>query len=100
MDKQVKCQNYSRKDLNVMARAAGIKYFCKYKKHELAKMLGIDLPGFQPGNRIFRKARTVEIRDPNGTIITYQSITKAAKALGKPPIQLYVMAVNGKIRII
>ena len=49
-------KNYSRKELNILARAAGIQYFLKYKKHELALKLGIDLPKKKiagPKKRIF-----------------------------------------------
>ena len=95
-------KNYSKKELIILAKAAGIKYFSKFKKYELASKLGINLPEpveKQRGNRIFRSARTIEIKNPDGTITTYPSITKAAKALGRPPIQIYVMAVNGELKI-
>ena len=95
-------KNHSKKELIILAKAAGIKHFSKFKKYELASKLGIDLPEpveKQPGNRIFRSARTVEINNPDGTITTYPSITKASKALGRPPIQLYVMVVNGELKI-
>ena len=32
-----KGKNYTRKELNIMAKPAGIKYFCKFNKHDLAK---------------------------------------------------------------
>ena len=95
-------KNYSKKELIILAKAAGIKYFSKFKKYELASKLGINLPEpieKQRGNRIFRSARVVEVNNPDGTITTYPSITRAAKALGRPPIQIYVMAVNGKLKI-
>ena len=37
-------KNYS-KELNILARAAGIQYFLKYKKHELALKLGVENRG-------------------------------------------------------
>ena len=91
--------NYTRKELNIMAKAAGIKYFGTFNKHELALKLGIEPPKTQRGNQTFRSARTVEINNPDGTITTYSSINQAAKAFGRPPSYLYVMAVNGKVRI-
>ena len=100
--KQEKGKNYTKKELNMMARVAGIKYFSKIKKHELAFKLGIELPKVTPkqrGNRIFRTSRIVEVTNPDGTITKYSSINEAARAMGKPPIQLYVMAVNGKVKI-
>ena len=32
-------KNYSREELNILAKAAGIQYIFKYKKHELALKL-------------------------------------------------------------
>ena len=46
-------KNYSRKELNILARAARIQYFFKYRRHELALKLGIDLP---KKNRELQKA--------------------------------------------
>lgn len=74
-----------------MAKAAGIKYFGKFNKHDLAEKLGIELPWpkqKQPGNKILRKARTVEIINLDGTITTYSSINKAAKILGISTVSL------------
>ena len=34
-------KNYSREELNILAKAAGIQYYSKYKKHELALKLGV-----------------------------------------------------------
>ena len=73
-------KNYSKKELIMLAKAAGIKYFSKYKKEELALKLGINLPEAQKGNHTFRSARTVETTNPDGTTTTYPSITRAAKA--------------------
>ena len=92
-------KNYTRKELNIIAKAAGIRYFGKFSKHNLALKLGIELPQTQRGNQTFRSARTVEVNNPDGTTTTYSSINKASKALGKPPIYLYVMAVNGGLKI-
>ena len=91
--------NYTRKELNIMAKAAGIKYFGEFSKQELAGKLGIELTETQRGSRTFRGARTVKVNNPDGTITRYPSINQASKALGKPSIYLYVMAVNGKIEI-
>ena len=49
-------KNYSRKELDILAKAARIQYFFKYKKHELALKLSIDLPG---ENRRVKKAKSV-----------------------------------------
>ena len=38
-------QNYSRTELNMMAKVNGIKNYRKYNKIELAEKLGIKLPG-------------------------------------------------------
>ena len=38
-------QNYSRTELNMMAKVNGIKNYRKYNKIELAEKLGIELPG-------------------------------------------------------
>ena len=32
-----KGRNYTRKELNIIAKAAGIKYFCRFNKHDLAE---------------------------------------------------------------
>ena len=48
-------KNYSRKELDILAKAARIQYFFKYKKHELALKLGIDLP---VENRGVKKAKS------------------------------------------
>ena len=92
-------RNYTRKELNIMAKASGIKYFYTFTKHGLAEKLGIELPKTQRGNQTFRSARTVEVNNSDGTITTYPSINNASKALGKPPMYLYVMAVNGALKI-
>ena len=87
-------RNYTKVELNMMGKANGIKYFCKYNKHDLAEKLGIELPELrskQSGNRTYKKARTVEVTNPDGTTTTYPSIMKAAKALGKFPVQIYIM---------
>ena len=34
-------KNFSREELNILAKAAGIQYYSKYKKHELALKLGV-----------------------------------------------------------
>ena len=39
-----KGRNYTRKELNIMAKADGIRYFYKPNKHDLAKKLGIQFP--------------------------------------------------------
>ena len=91
--------NYTRKELNIMAKAEGIKYFGTFNKHELALKLGIEPPKTQRGNQTFRSARTVEINNPDGTTTTYSGINQAAKAFGRPPSYLYVMAVNCKVRV-
>ena len=92
-------KDYTRRELEILAKAAGIKYFGTFNKHKLALKLGIDPPKTQRGNQTFRSARTVEVNNPDGTITTYSRINQAAKAFGKPPSYLYVMAGNGKVRI-
>ena len=92
-------KDYTRRELEILAKAAGIKYFGTFNKHNLALKLGIDPPKIQRGNQTFRSARTVEVNNPDGTITTYSSINQAAKAFGRPPSYLYVMAVNGKVKI-
>ena len=61
-----KGKNYTRKELDIMAKAAGIRYFCKFNKHDLAEKLGIKLP--RP-RRPF--SRAVEICNSNGKIVKY-----------------------------
>ena len=92
-------RDYTRKELNILAKASGIKYFGKFNKHDLASKIGVNPPKTQRGNQTFRSARTVEVNNSDGTITTYPSINKASKALGKPPMYLYVMAVNGELKI-
>ena len=87
-------KDYARKELEILAKAAGIKYFGTFNKHKLALKLGIDPPKTQRGNQTFRSARTVEVINHDGTITTYSSINQAAKAFGRPPSYLYV-----KVRI-
>ena len=69
--------NYTRKKMNILAKAAGIKYFGKFSKHELALKLGIELVETERGSRTFRGARTVKVNNPDGTITTYPSINQA-----------------------
>ena len=57
-------KNCSKKELIILAKAAGIKYFSKFKKYELASKLGINLPESiekQRGNRIFRSALQLKL---------------------------------------
>lgn len=43
----------------------------------------------QPNGKACRKARTVEVTNSNGTTTTHPSISKAAKVLGRLPMQLF-----------
>lgn len=97
-------KNYSKKELDMMAKASGIKYHYKYCKYDLAEKLGVKLSRprprpKQPNGKACRKARTVETKNPDGETTTFTSINKAAKALGRSPMQLYIMAGNGEIKI-
>ena len=91
--------DYTKKELDILAKAAGLTYFRRINKHELAKRLGIELPVPKCGDRLYKKARIVEVDNPDGTITTYPSISEASRALGKANTYLYVMACNGHIRI-
>ena len=84
--------NYTRKELNVIAKAEGIKYFGKFSKHDLAEKLGIHLlskrrPHF----------RAVEICESN---VRYPSMIQTAKAYGIFPAQVYTMIARGEARFL
>ena len=80
----------------MMAKVAGIKYFVKIKKHELARKLGIDL-----GPKLKRVySRNVEIFNPDGTMTTYSSMTQAAKAIGIFSSQIYMIIDKGDTRFL
>ena len=85
----------TRPELNKMANERGVKGYLKLKRFELAERLGVEFP--KPRRREERKprkARRVEVVNPDGTTTVYPSINKAAQALGKYAMQLYPMAVN------
>lgn len=71
-----KGKNYTKKELGIMAKAAGILYFYRLNKHDLAGKLGIELP--RP-RRPF--SRAVEIRSLDGKIVTYASMIQADKSV-------------------
>ena len=90
-----------RPELNAMAKERGMKGYLKLKRFELAERLGIELPEpRRKEERKPRKARRVEVVNPDGTTTVYPSISKAAQALGKYAMQLYPMAVNGDVRFL
>ena len=81
--------------LKLMARAAGIKYFYKLSKHDLAEKLGIQLPGKR---RVY--SRKVEIINLDETTTLYPSMTQAAKAIGTNPMQIYILVAKGNARFV
>ena len=85
-------RNYTRKDLNILAKAAGIKYFCKFTKHGLTEKLGIQLT-----EKKRPLARGVEICKTNER---YPSMIQAAKAYGIFPAQVYVMVAKGEAKFL
>ena len=80
-----------------MARSKGLRSFSVLKK--LAKMLGIELLKPKPKQKA-RAAHSVEILNSDGTTTTYPIIGKAAQALGKHTVPLYVMAAKGDAKIL
>ena len=89
-------QNYTKTELNMMAKVTGIRYFVKIKKYELARKLGIDL---EPKLKRAR-SRNVEIINSDGTTTTYPSMTQAAKAIGIFSSQIYTMVDKGKAKFV
>ena len=85
-------RKYTRKELNIIAKAAGIKYFCKFTKHGLAEKLGIQLT-----EKKRPVTRGVEIC---GTNERYPSMIQAAKAYGIFPAQVYAMVAKGEARFL
>ena len=85
-------RNYTRKELDIMAKAAGIKYFYAFTNHGLAEKLGIKLTGKR---RPF--TRGVEICKTNER---FPSMVQAAKAYGIFPAQVYAMVANGEARFL
>ena len=78
-----------------------MKGYLKLKRFELAERLGIELPKpRRKEERKPRKARRVEVVNPDGTTTVYPSISKAAQALGKYAMQIYPMAVNSDVRFL
>lgn len=86
-------KNYTRKELDLVAKAAGIRYFCRLNKHDLAEKLGIELP-----RRPF--SRAVEICNLNGETVRYSSMVQAAKAYGVFPAQVYAMIAKGEAKFV
>ena len=93
--KREKRKNYTRKELDIMAKASGIKYFCRLSKHDLAERLGIDLPR---SRRPF--SRAVEICNSDGETVKYTSVVQAAKAYGIFPAQVYAMIAKGEAKFL
>ena len=87
-----KGRNYTRKELNIIAKAAGIKYFCRFNKHDLAEKLGIQLT---EKKRPF--SRAVEICNSN---VRYSSMVQVARAYGIFPAQVYAMIAKGEARFL
>ena len=85
-------RNYTRKELDIMAKAAGIKYFYTFTKHGLAEKLGVQLAGKE---KPF--TRSVEICKTNER---FPSMIQAAKAYGIFPAQVYAMVANGDARFL
>ena len=96
---KLQTKSYSKGELKTMARSKGLKGFSMMKKHELAEMLDIELSKPKPKQKA-RIARSVEILNSARTKMTYPSISKAAQALGKHTVQLYVMAAKGNAQIL
>ena len=92
-------KNYSKGELKAIARSKGLRGFSTIRKHELAKMLGLELPEPKLKQKA-RIVRPVEILNPDGTTTTYPSISKTAQALRKHTVQLYVMAAKGDAKIL
>ena len=94
--------NYSKGELNAMARNRGIRGYSRLSKYDLAEKLDIVLSKPRPKQRSdkpSRRARPVEVLNPDGTTTTYPSISKAAKAMEVLAMQLYTMAANGEVQI-
>ena len=91
----------TRPELNAMAKERGMKGYMKLRRFELVERLGIELlkPRHKEERRP-RKARRVEVVNPDGTTTVYSSISKAAQALGKYAMQLQPLAVNGDVRFL
>lgn len=90
-----KGKNYTRKELDIMAKAAGVKYFCRRNKHDLAEKLGVELP--RP-RRPF--SRAVEICNSGGETVRYPSMVQASKAYGIFPAQVSAMVAKGEARFL
>ena len=101
MNSRRKQKSITRPELLTMAKERGMKGYQNLRKLELAEMLGVELPKpTRREGRKPRKPRMVEVRDPDGTTTVYPSISKAAQALGKYAMQIYVMAASGDVRIL
>ena len=85
-------QKYTRKELDIIAKAEGIKYFYTFTKHSLAEKLGIQLDEKKKPS-----TRGIEICKTNER---FPSMIKAAKAYGNFPAQLYAMVANGEARFL
>lgn len=89
-------RNYTKIEFNIMAKVAGIKYFARLKKHELAEKLGIELK--PKSKRAYTRA--VEIFNSDGTTTTYPSMTQASKAFGSFPVEIYTMVDRDEARFL
>ena len=83
--------NYTKRELHIIAKAEGQKYFGRFTKHDLAERLGIQLSC----KKIRPRFREVEICG-----VRYPSMTQAAKALKIYPMQVYVLVVRGEARFL
>ena len=85
-------RKYTRKELDIIAKAEGIKYFYTFTKHGLAEKLGIQLDEKKrPSTRGAEICKTNE---------RFPSMVQAAKAYGIFPAQLYAMVANGEAKFL
>lgn len=89
-------RNYTKTELNIIAKADGVKNFMKIKKYDLAEILGIELE--TKTKRVY--SRSVEVFNKDGTTSIFPSMTQAAKALGNFSAQIYMMVENGDARFL
>ena len=92
----------TRPKLLEMVKESGMKGYRNLRKSDLAEKLGIELPKpTRKEEKKSRKARRVEVLNSDGTTIQYPSLSKAAKALGVYPMQIYAMAaIEGTVRFL
>ena len=93
----------SRPELEVFAKAQGVKYLQRYSRSQLAEMLGINhkppVKRPKPTKKRTCMIRAVQIVNPDGTTTNYRSMCPT-KALVFVTCQIYTVVSKGTTRFL